>query len=42
MANEDLELMEERLDIEDAKASRNEAQEKGTVPLATLKKQLGF
>ena len=39
---EDLEVMEERLDIEDARASRIEAQEKGTVPLATLKKQLGL
>jgi prevent-host-death family protein len=40
---EDLELMEsleERLDIEDARAARREAQEKGTIPLAVLKKEL--
>lgn len=39
---EDLEIMEERRDIEDAHASRIEAQEKGTIPLAALKKELGF
>jgi prevent-host-death family protein len=42
---EDLEIMEameERLDIEDARAARTEAQEKGTIPLAVLKKELGL
>ena len=39
---EDLEIMEERRDVEDAHAARIEAQEKGTIPLSALKKELGF
>ena len=42
---EDLEIMEameERLDVEDARAARAEGQEKGTIPLAVLKKELGL
>ena len=40
---EDLELMEateERLDIEDARAARREAEEKGTISLAALRREL--
>lgn len=35
-----METMEERLDIEDAREARREAQEKGTIPLAVLRKEL--
>lgn len=40
---EDLELMEateERLDIEDARAARREAEEQGTISLAALRREL--
>ena len=36
------ESLEEHLDLEDARVARSEAQEKGTIPLADLKKELGF
>jgi hypothetical protein len=43
---EEIEIMdareEESLDIEDARAARAEAQEKGTIPLAVLKEELGL
>jgi len=40
---EDLELMEateERLDIEDARAARREAEEKGAISLAALRREM--
>ena len=36
----DLEALEERLDIEDARAARREAQEQGTISLDALKREL--
>jgi prevent-host-death family protein len=42
---EDLALMnalEERVDLEDARAALREAEEKGTIPLDVLKRELGF
>ena len=42
---EDLELMdalEERADLEDARAALREAKEKGTISLDVLKRELGF
>jgi prevent-host-death family protein len=42
---EDLALMdalEERIDLEEARAALREAEEEGTIPLDVLKRELGF
>jgi prevent-host-death family protein len=37
-----VEAMEERVDVEDARAARSEAEERGTLSLAALKQELGL
>jgi prevent-host-death family protein len=37
-----LEAIENQIDLEDARVALKEAQKKGTIPLAALKKQLGL